>query len=149
MQLRAALDELPGWPERVRTMQANWIGRSEGVELDFPFADDTRALLGAEGKLRVFTTRADTLFGVTYVAVAAEHPVALAAAKGDAKLAAFVDECKRGSTMEADVATQEKLGLAHRPACAASAHGRAASGVGGQLRADGLRRRRGDGRAGA
>jgi leucyl-tRNA synthetase len=110
-QLRAALDDLPGWPERVRTMQANWIGRSEGVELDFPFADDTRALLGRDGKLRVFTTRADTLFGVTYVAVAAEHPVALAAAQGDVKLAAFVDECRRGSTMEADVATQEKLGL--------------------------------------
>ncbi len=109
--LRAALDELPGWPERVRTMQANWIGRSEGVELDFPFADDTRALLGHDGALRVFTTRADTLFGVTYVAVAAEHPVAQAAAQADAKLAAFVDECKRGSTMEADVATQEKRGL--------------------------------------
>ena len=110
-QLRAALDELPGWPERVRTMQANWIGRSEGVELDFPFSDDTRGLLGRDGTLRVFTTRADTLFGVTYVAVAAEHPVALAAARGDAKLAAFVDECRRGSTMEADVATQEKRGL--------------------------------------
>jgi leucyl-tRNA synthetase len=109
--LRAALDGLPGWPERVRTMQANWIGRSEGVELDFPFAQDTRALLARDGVLRVFTTRADTLYGVTYVAVAAEHPVALAAAKGDAKLAAFVDQCRRGSTMEADVATQEKLGL--------------------------------------
>jgi leucyl-tRNA synthetase len=108
--LRVALDDLPGWPERVRTMQANWIGRSEGVELEFPYADDTSAQLG-RGVLRVFTTRADTLFGVTYVAVAAEHPVALAASGSDAKLAAFVDECKRGSTMEADVATQEKRGM--------------------------------------
>jgi leucyl-tRNA synthetase len=110
-ELRAALDDLPGWPERVRTMQANWIGRSEGVEVDFPFGDDVRGLLGRDGALRVFTTRADTLMGATYVAVAAEHPIAVAAARSDAKLAAFVDECKRGSTMEADIATQEKKGL--------------------------------------
>jgi leucyl-tRNA synthetase len=110
-ELRAALDDLPGWPERVRTMQANWIGRSEGVEVDFPYGDDTRALLGRDGALRVFTTRADTLLGATYVAVAAEHPIATAAAQRDAKLAAFVDECKRGSTMEADIATAEKKGM--------------------------------------
>ena len=110
-ELRAALDHLPGWPERVRTMQANWIGRSEGVEVDFPYGADTQALLGRDGALRVFTTRADTLMGATYVAVAAEHPIAMAAAKGDAALAAFVEECKRGSTMEADLATQEKRGL--------------------------------------
>jgi leucyl-tRNA synthetase len=109
--LRAALDHLPGWPERVRTMQANWIGRSEGVEIDFPFADDTCAKLGRTGAMRVFTTRADTLFGATYVAVAAEHPIATAAASNNAALAAFVDECKRGSTMEADIATQEKRGM--------------------------------------
>ncbi|HEV7632173.1 MAG TPA: leucine--tRNA ligase, partial [Steroidobacteraceae bacterium] len=109
--LRDALDNLPGWPERVRTMQANWIGRSEGVDVDFPYAADTERLLGKRGALRVFTTRADTLFGVTYVAVAAEHPLSLAAAAGDAKLAAFVDECRRSSTMEADVATQAKKGL--------------------------------------
>jgi leucyl-tRNA synthetase len=110
-ELRAALDSLPGWPERVRTMQANWIGRSEGVDVDFPYGDDTRALLGRDGALRVFTTRADTLMGATYVAVAAEHPVALAAGKDNAELAAFIDECRRGSTMEADLATQEKKGL--------------------------------------
>jgi leucyl-tRNA synthetase len=109
--LLAALDELPGWPERVRTMQANWIGRSEGVDVDFPWGDDTCALLGAEGALRVFTTRADTLLGATYVAVAAEHPIATAAAQRDAQLASFVDECKRGSTMEADIATAEKKGM--------------------------------------
>jgi leucyl-tRNA synthetase len=110
-ELRAALDELPGWPERVRTMQANWIGRSEGVEVDFPYGDDTRAALGRDGALRVFTTRADTLMGATYVAVAAEHPIATAAAKERVELAAFIDECKRGSTMEADIATAEKKGL--------------------------------------
>jgi leucyl-tRNA synthetase len=110
-ELRAALDELPGWPERVRTMQANWIGESHGVDVDFPFADDARARLGRDGALRVFTTRADTLFGATYVAVAAEHPLALAAAQDNAPLAAFIDECRRGSTMEADLATQQKKGL--------------------------------------
>jgi len=110
-QLRAALDTLTDWPERVRTMQANWIGRSEGVEVDFPYGDDTRAALGRDGALRVFTTRADTLMGATYVAVAAEHPIATVAAKERVELAAFIDECKRGSTMEADIATAEKRGM--------------------------------------
>ncbi|MEO7775876.1 MAG: leucine--tRNA ligase [Steroidobacteraceae bacterium] len=111
-ELRAALDDLPGWPERVRAMQANWIGRSEGVELSFPHDADTAHVLGERGgALKVFTTRADTLFGVTFVAVAAEHPIALAAAKHDAKLAGFVEKCRRGSTMEADLAVQEKKGL--------------------------------------
>ena len=111
-ELLSALAELPGWPERVRTMQANWIGRSEGVELAFPYAPDTAALMGGAGALRVFTTRADTLFGVTFVAVSAEHPLASAAAERNAELALFVDECRRGSTMEADVATAEKRGRA-------------------------------------
>ncbi|HXC60291.1 MAG TPA: leucine--tRNA ligase [Steroidobacteraceae bacterium] len=110
-ELRAALDGLTGWPERVRTMQANWIGRSEGVDVEFPYAEDTSEVLSRKGALRVFTTRADTLMGATYVAVAAEHPIALAAAKERVELAAFIDECKRGSTMEADLATQEKKGL--------------------------------------
>src|SRR6187402_79734 len=110
-ELRAALDHLPDWPERVRTMQANWIGRSEGVDVDFPFGDDVRGVLGRDGALRVFTTRADTLLGATYVAVAAEHPIALAAAKDRVELAAFIDECRRGSTMEADLATAEKKGM--------------------------------------
>ncbi len=113
-ELLQALEQLPGWPERVRVMQANWIGRSEGVELAFPYAADTRALLGADGALKVFTTRADTLFGVTFVAISAEHPLAAAAAavEGHAALAAFVDECRRGSTMEADVASAQKRGMA-------------------------------------
>jgi len=109
--LLQALDSLPEWPERVRAMQANWIGRSEGVDIEFPYAADAQAALG-EGRLRVFTTRADTLFGATYVAVAAEHPLATVAASRDPQVAAFVDECRRGSTMEADVATLEKKGIA-------------------------------------
>ncbi len=110
-QLLEALDTLSGWPERVRVMQANWIGRSEGCEVAFPYGADTRAALGTAGALKVFTTRVDTLFGATFLAVAAEHPIALAAARSDARLAAFVEECRRGSVMEADLATQEKKGL--------------------------------------
>jgi leucyl-tRNA synthetase len=116
-ELLAALDQLPGWPERVRVMQAHWIGRSEGVELAFPYARDSRDLLGVDGALKVFTTRADTLFGVTFLAVSAEHPLAAAAAAaataaGNPELALFVDECRRGSTMEADLATAPKRGMA-------------------------------------
>jgi leucyl-tRNA synthetase len=110
-ELLGALNELPGWPERVRVMQQHWIGRSEGVELAFPYAEDARARLGADGALKVFTTRADTLFGVTFMAVSAEHPLASAAAADDPSLALFVDECRRGSTMEADVATAPKRGM--------------------------------------
>ncbi|MGH8286730.1 MAG: class I tRNA ligase family protein, partial [Steroidobacteraceae bacterium] len=110
-ELLRALDDLPGWPERVKLMQSNWIGRSEGVEIAFPHAPDTRKAIGADGALRVFTTRADTLFGATFMAVAAEHPIALAAARTNPALATFVDECRRGSVMEADVATQEKKGM--------------------------------------
>jgi leucyl-tRNA synthetase len=105
------LDGLPGWPERVKLMQANWIGRSEGCEISFPYAPDTRGAMSCDGALKVFTTRADTLFGVTFMAIAAEHPIALEAAKSNPTLAAFVDECRRGSVMEADVATQEKKGM--------------------------------------
>jgi leucyl-tRNA synthetase len=111
-ELLEALDELPGWPERVRVMQANWLGRSEGVELGFPYAEDTRAVLRGDGALKVFTTRADTLYGVSFVAISAEHPLATAAAAGNAALAEFVEECKRGSTMEVDIATAEKRGMA-------------------------------------
>jgi leucyl-tRNA synthetase len=105
-ELLAALDALPGWPERVKLMQTNWIGRSEGVSIGFPYE------LGGENKvLRVFTTRADTVMGVTFCAVAAEHPLAEHAARRDPKLAAFVEECKRGSLMEAELATLEKRGM--------------------------------------
>ncbi len=106
-ELLEQLEQLPGWPERVRTMQANWIGRSEGVNFGFPYELD-----GARRLLKVFTTRADTIMGVTFCAVAAEHPLAAHAAKRDGEIAAFVEECKRGSVMEADLATIEKQGLA-------------------------------------
>jgi leucyl-tRNA synthetase len=109
-ELLGDLEKLPDWPERVKTMQANWIGKSEGCEISFPYAPDTRALMGADGALKVFTTRADTLFGVTFMAVAAEHPLAMAAGAKNAPLQEFIDECRRGSTMEADIATQEKKG---------------------------------------
>ncbi|MBM5811546.1 MAG: leucine--tRNA ligase [Gammaproteobacteria bacterium] len=105
-ELLAALDGLDGWPERVRVMQANWIGRSAGVNLAFPYLLD-----GQQGELRVFTTRADTLFGVTFVAVAAEHPLAAHAAARDPRVRAFVEECRRGSAMEAELATIEKQGV--------------------------------------
>ena len=110
-ELLGDLEKLPDWPERVKTMQANWIGKSEGCEISFPFAPDTKGLMSADGALKVFTTRADTLFGVTFMAIAAEHPIAMAAGAKDAKLQAFIDECRRGSTMEADIATQEKKGM--------------------------------------
>ncbi len=100
------LETLPGWPERVKTMQANWIGRSEGVNFGFPYM-----LAGEQKLLRVFTTRADTIMGVTFCAVAAEHPLALHAAASDPTVAAFIEECRRGSVMEADMATMEKKGI--------------------------------------
>jgi len=111
-ELLGDLERLPGWPERVRLMQSNWIGRSEGCEISFPYAPDASAAMSAEGALKVFTTRADTLFGVTFMAIAAEHPLASAAAASNPALAAFIEECRRGSVMEADVATQEKKGRA-------------------------------------
>ena len=110
-ELLEALDGLSGWPERVRVMQANWIGRSEGCEIAFPYAPDTAAVAGSAGVVKVFTTRADTLFGATFLAIACEHPLALAAARRDAQLGAFIEECRRGSVIEAEVATQEKKGM--------------------------------------
>jgi leucyl-tRNA synthetase len=110
-ELLGDLEKLPDWPERVKTMQANWIGKSEGCEIAFPYSTNTSALMGADGVLKVFTTRADTLFGATFMAIAAEHPLALAAGARNPALQAFIDECRRGSTMEADIATQEKKGM--------------------------------------
>ena len=111
-ELLADLDKLPGWPERVKTMQANWIGKSVGVR--FAFTHDIRDATGNainDGKLWVFTTRADTIMGVTFCAVAAEHPLAAHAAQGNKKLADFIEKCKHGSVMEADMATMEKEGM--------------------------------------
>ncbi|MBK9522065.1 MAG: leucine--tRNA ligase [Rhodocyclaceae bacterium] len=106
-ELLGALDDLPGWPERVKAMQANWIGRSTGVRFAFPYRIDGLA----SDKLWVYTTRADTLMGVTFCAVAAEHPLAAHAASHNPTLAEFIAECKRGSVMEADMATMEKKGM--------------------------------------
>jgi leucyl-tRNA synthetase len=145
-ELLAELDNLPGWPEQVRLMQKNWIGKSTGVRFAFPITQTGAAGanlpspsgrgVGGEGgsneamdKLWVFTTRADTIMGVTFVAVAAEHPLATRAAVDNPELANFIEECKRGGVAEAD----------RRPD----------RGLGRQLCADGLRRRRRDGRPGA
>ncbi|MEO1888485.1 MAG: leucine--tRNA ligase [Cycloclasticus sp.] len=102
-ELLSSLKELEGWPEQVRVMQQNWIGRSEGVELSFDIA-------GGE-PLSVYTTRPDTLMGVTYVAVAAEHPLAIQAAQNNEAIAAFLDECKTMETSEAAMETMEKKGV--------------------------------------
>jgi leucyl-tRNA synthetase len=103
-ELLDTLAALPGWPERVKTMQANWIGRSEGVE--FSFAVDASA-----DRIKVFTTRADTIMGATFVAIAAEHPFARACAESDSEVAAFVERCRQGGVMEAEIATREKEGI--------------------------------------
>ncbi len=99
------LDALDGWPEQVKTMQRNWIGKSYGCEVEFP-------LTGQDGSVKVYTTRPDTLMGATYVAIAAEHALATLAAQSNPKLADFIAECKRGSVAEADIATAEKKGMA-------------------------------------
>ncbi len=104
-ELLDELDHLPDWPEQVKAMQRNWIGRSEGAEVHFRYAE-------GEGVLKVFTTRSDTLYGATYLAVAAEHPLALDAARTQPALANFIEECRRGGVAEADLATQEKRGMA-------------------------------------
>ncbi len=133
-ELLEALDALPGWPDRVKTMQANWIGKSYGVRFAFPYdlsggkaactnlpspsgrgaggeGGSSEAPAPDKGLLWVFTTRADTIMGVTFAALAAEHPLATRAARDNPKLAAFIEECKRGSVMEADLATIEKKGM--------------------------------------
>src|SRR5699024_6029530 len=102
-ELLDSLDDLPDWPDAVRTMQRNWIGRSQGLEIDF-------AVPGSDTPLTVFTTRPDTLFGVTYMALAADHPLVVAAAETDAELAAFCAECRRSGTSETDIDTREKRG---------------------------------------
>ncbi|MEE2603912.1 MAG: leucine--tRNA ligase [Pseudomonadota bacterium] len=102
-ELLKDLDQLDGWPEQVKTMQRNWIGRSEGVEMEF-------AIQG-EAPLRVYTTRPDTLMGVSYVAVAAAHPLAKKAAAANHEVADFVEECLHNKVAEADMATMEKKGI--------------------------------------
>jgi leucyl-tRNA synthetase len=103
-ELLEHLDKLPGWPDSVKAMQRNWIGRSEGIELSFDVEDEGEPLT-------VFTTRPDTLMGVTYMAVAAEHPLAARAAKAEPKIAAFIDDCKNTQAAEAAMETMEKKGM--------------------------------------
>src|SRR5688572_21990532 len=105
-ELLDALDGMSGWPEQVKLMQKNWIGRSEGVKIGFEYSLENQRKV-----LWVFTTRADTLMGTTFCAVAAEHPIALHAAKGNPKLAAFLEECRQGAVTEADLAKVEKKGM--------------------------------------
>jgi leucyl-tRNA synthetase len=107
-ELLADLDQLGGWPEQVRTMQRNWIGKSYGADIVFDYDE---ASVGIAGQLKVYSTRPDTLMGATYVAVAAEHPLATRAAENNPALAAFIAECKAGSVAEADMATMEKKGM--------------------------------------
>ncbi len=104
-ELLDALDRLPGWPEAVKTMQRNWIGRSEGLEIDF-------RVDGEDEPLTVFTTRPDTLMGVTFISIAGEHPLAKKAARNNPELAAFLEELRKGGVSEAELETQEKRGMA-------------------------------------
>jgi leucyl-tRNA synthetase len=105
-ELLQSLDKLDGWPEQVKTMQANWIGKSYGVRFAFPYQLD-----GKDELLWVYTTRADTIMGVTFCAVAAAHPLAIHAAKTNLELAEFLKECEQSGTAEADMATMEKKGM--------------------------------------
>ncbi|MGC2164829.1 MAG: leucine--tRNA ligase [Gallionella sp.] len=105
-ELLCGLDQLDGWPEQVKTMQRNWIGKSYGVRFAFPYN-----IHGTQELLWVYTTRADTIMGVTFVAVAAEHPLATHASRSNAGLARFIDDCKAGGVAEADIATMEKKGM--------------------------------------
>jgi leucyl-tRNA synthetase len=104
--------KLPGWPERVKLMQENWIGKSEGVRFAFTHGirDFSGELIGG-GKMYVFTTRADTIMGVTFCAVAPEHPLAIHAARTNLRLAAFIEQCKKGGTTEAELALRDKEGM--------------------------------------
>ena len=110
--LGSVKDGLPGWPERVKLMQENWIGKSEGVRFAFTHdVKDAQGRLIGDGRMYVFTTRPDTIMGVSFCAVAPEHPLAQHAAQSNLRLAAFIEECKAGGTTEAELAVREKLGM--------------------------------------
>ena len=104
-QLLGGLDQLPQWPDMVKTMQRNWIGRSEGVEITFDVADTAE-------KVAVYTTRPDTFYGVSYLGIAAAHPLAELAAEKNPELSEFIREAKNAKVAEADLATMEKKGMA-------------------------------------
>ena len=107
------LKTLDRWPDKVRLMQENWIGRSKGLRLRFAFAGDAPERL--RRRLEVYTTRPDTLFGASFVAVAPDHPLAERLAAADPEAAAFVAECRKGGTSEAEIETAREAGLRHRP----------------------------------
>lgn len=104
-ELLADLDKLTGWPEQVRSMQRNWIGKSLGMNIRFPLVSEK------ESQIEVFTTRPDTLMGVSYLAIAPDHPIALSAAYANKELQTFIEECRKTKVAEAEMATQEKLGM--------------------------------------
>ena len=106
-ELLDSLDQLPDWPEQVKTMQRNWIGKSTGVEMSFALPSQAAGM----AQIDVYTTRPDTVMGVTYVSIAAEHPISLALAETNSDIAAFIKECKSNSVAEADMATMEKKGI--------------------------------------
>ena len=140
-ELLDALDTLDRWPDKVRLMQRNWIGRSEGLLIRF--ALDPKTAPAAETELKIFTTRHDTLFGAKFMAIAPDHPLAQAAAAKNPALAEFIAECKRHGTAQAIIDTQEKHGLRHRHPGGASVRSELdAAGLRGELRPDGIRHRR-------
>lgn len=106
-ELLSSLNQLPHWPEQVKTMQRNWIGKSRGIEITFDLSQTTAGM----NSFDVYTTRPDTLMGVTYVSIAAEHPIAIALAENNTELAAFIKECKQQSISEADMSAIEKRGI--------------------------------------
>lgn len=106
-ELLTSLEQLPEWPEQVRTMQKNWIGKSKGQEIQF----DLERTIAKQDNIEVYTTRPDTLMGVTWVSIASQHPIALALAEENAELATFIESCKKQSVSEADMATMEKRGI--------------------------------------
>ena len=133
--LLSALDRLDRWPEKVRIMQRNWIGRSEGLRFTFDLSNGE--------KVEVFSTRPDTLFGASFVALSPDHPLTEELAKKDPKLEAFIAECRRTGTAEAEIEKAEKLGYDTGLRAAASVRsGLEVAGDGRQFRADGLRHRR-------
>lgn len=136
------LDKLDHWPDTVKTMQRNWIGRSEGVEITFNVND-------YDNTLTVYTTRPDTFMGCTYLAVAAGHPLAQKAAENNPELAAFIDECRNTKVAEAEMATMEKKGVDTGFKAGSPINGRRNSRLGSKLRIDGIRHGRSYGGSGS
>ncbi len=110
-ELLSDLDKLPKWPEQVKTMQKNWIGKSRGMQMTCTLETPVNASDGVIDSFDIYTTRPDTVMGITYMSLAAEHPICLALAKNNTELSAFIAGCKKQSVSEADMSTMEKLGI--------------------------------------